>query len=54
MRLKGAPLRGGLDMAGEIATPPPPCKLEEFGTLPSKNCEGSAFQCIMSNHGNDF
>ena len=22
MRLKGAPLRGGLDMAGEIATPP--------------------------------
>ena len=22
MRLKGAPLRGGLDMTGEIATPP--------------------------------
>ena len=24
MRLEGAPLRGRLDMEGEIATPPPP------------------------------
>ena len=24
MRLKGAPLRGRLDMKGEIAPPPPP------------------------------
>ena len=52
MRLKGAPLRGRLDMEGEIANPPPLL----IGTLPSENChfEGSAFQCIISNHGNDF
>ena len=53
MRLKGAPLRGRLDMEGEIANPPPPLLI---GTLPSENChfEGSAFQCIINNHGNDF
>lgn len=51
MRLEGAPLRGRLDMEGEIANPP-----LLIGTLPSENChfEGSAFQCIISNHGNDF
>ena len=52
MRLEGAPLRGRLDMEGEIATPPPLL----IGTLPSENCyfESSAFQCIISNHGNNF
>ena len=47
-------------MEREIAPPPPlippPIQLEEFGTLAGENChvEGSAFQCVMSNHGNDF
>ena len=50
MRLEGAPLRGTLD---KLPTPPPP---QLIGTLPSENChfESSAFQCIISNHGNNF